>query len=174
MQTNMKPRPINELLAVPLSAAVQAKTMSALETLEVIKKFGIGPEGQVKNLTFKTTRLVEVPQAAGSKDPVKYEKKNMEVSIPLLSLINLPSVQLTEMNVEMAIHVIEDSSAPSRSRRVQEDGPALPLSGVLTNALSRNLPPTMKVNMKIVERVPEGMARVNDLLADMLHGRNLK
>ncbi|MHB0926096.1 MAG: DUF2589 domain-containing protein [Gallionellaceae bacterium] len=170
----MKPRPINELLAVPLRAAIQAKIMSATETLGMIKKFGIDSEDQVKNLTFKTTKMVELPQPAESKKPVEYEKRNMEVSIPLLTLINLPSVQLTEMNVEMAIHVVDSSSQTSGMKKAVIEGAALPLAGVLTNSQSRNLPPTMKINMKIVERVPEGLARVNDLLADMLQGRSIK
>lgn len=170
----MKPRPINELLAMPLHAAVQAKTISALETLDVIKKIGIDPENQVKNFTFRTTRIVEVPQPAESKEPVQYKQKNMEISIPLLSLINLPSVQLTEMNVEMALHVMDGTSLSTESKKNLPANNSLSLAGVLTNAQSRNLPPTMKVNMKIVERVPEGLARVNDLLADMLQGRNIK
>lgn len=170
----MKPRHINELLAAPLLAAVQAKTISALETLDVIKKIGIDSENQVKNLTFRTTRMVEVPQPADSKEPVQYEKKNMEVSIPLLSLINLPGVQLTEMNVEMALHVVDDASLSAEIKRALIASSTLPLAGVLTHTQSRNLPPTMKVNMRIVERVPEGLARVNDLLADMLQGRTIK
>lgn len=170
----MKPRPINELLAVPLHAAIQAKTMSALETLDVIKKIGIDSENQVKNLTFRTTRMVEVPQPTDFKEPVHYEKKNMEVSIPLLSLINLPSVQLTEMNVEMALHVVDDASLSAEEKKTLMASSTLPLAGVLTHAQSRNLPPTIKINMRIVERVPEGLARVNDLLADMLQGRKIK
>ncbi|MBU3655890.1 MAG: DUF2589 domain-containing protein [Alphaproteobacteria bacterium] len=156
----MKPRPISELLAAPLHAAVQAKKSLALETLDIIKSFGIDEDNQIKNLTFTTTRMVEVQQPTKLKDEPSYEAKKTEISVPLLSLINLPNMQLTEMNVEMALHVVVEADKP--------------LTGVLTHSQSRNLPPTIKINMKIVDSVPEGLARINDLLADMLQGINKK
>jgi hypothetical protein len=163
----MKPRPINELIAAPLHAAVKAKKSLALQTLAIIRDIGLDKDNQVKNLTFTTTRMVEVPQAGGSEDKPSYQAKTTEVSVPLLSLMNLPCMQLSEMNVEMALHVVDETDALNSEFNK-------PLTGVLTHPQSRNLPPTIKITMKIVESVPEGLARINDLLADMLQGINKK
>jgi hypothetical protein len=50
-------------------------------------------------------------------------------------------------------------------------GSSLASSLSLLTSLGQSNPTTMKVNMKIVRETPEGIARIGDILTDLLSGK---
>ncbi len=167
----MKPHELRQLFAMPLQAAVNAQALALHETLNFMREVGL-EEDAVRSFKLKTERVVEeeVVDEAGKPALVPRTKK-VELSIPLLALLPPPAMKLQEMNVEFGVEVVEP-----RSERFQLPGTALeavslaPTLAFLSPPEAKN-PTTMRVKMKIVNEQPEGMARLGDVLADMLSGK---
>lgn len=94
------------------------------------------------------------------------------MSIPVLALIQPPSMQLQEMNVEFGVEIVEPITEPIRSEVIPSTalGSSLAPSLALFTPLEQSNSTTIKVNMKIVREIPEGMARISDILTDLLSG----
>lgn len=171
----MKTLQLGELFAMPLQSAIRAQSLAFQETISFIEQFGL-EDGVAKTFKFKAERMVEEttvnPKTGASETQFKVEP--YEVSIPLLALISPPNVQLQEMNVEFGVEIVEAESESIKSSSIPSSvlGSSLASSRSVFTSLSESNPTTMKVNMKIVSQVPEGMARLNDLLTDLLSGQS--
>jgi len=137
------------------------------ETLATLERIGI-ENGNVKTFKLRAERITEDPTIVGQ---IKVEP--YELSIPLLAMLPVASMQLQEMDVEMAIDVVETQKQPITSKAFAGMVPGSSLSGSLSmfSAVGQSSPTTMKVHMKITKEKPEGMARLGDLLADLLSAR---
>ena len=170
----MKPFPLGELLALPLQSAIRAQNLALQETLSFIEDFGL-EAGVAKTFRLKAERLVEerIVDPETGKTETQFSIQPFEVSIPLLAIIPLASVQLQEMNVEFGVDVVEPKSEPIKSTVIPAavKGVSLAPSLSLYAALAPAGTTTMKVNMKIGRETPEGLARLGDLLTDLLSGQ---
>jgi len=169
----VRPHKLGELFAVPLQSAVRAQNLALQETVSFIEQFGF-EKGEVKTFRFKAERVVEerrVDPETGIPE-TRFRVQPFEVSIPLLALIQPPSMQLQEMNVEFGVEVVETKSEAIDSAVIPRAvlGPSLASSRSFFTSLGQSNPATMKVSMKIVREVPEGMARIADTLTDLLSG----
>lgn len=168
----MKLYQIGELFALPLQSAIRAQNSALQETLSFIEQIGLDGE-QVRTFRFKTERVIEErivnPETGNSES--KTQVQPMEVSIPLLAILPPPSVQLQEMNVEFGVEVVEPRVEPIKSNvNPIAGGSSLAPSLAVFTPVGQGSPTTMKVNMKIVRETPEGLARLGDLLANLLSG----
>jgi len=169
----VKVNKLGELFALPLQSAIKAQSLALQETISFIEQFGL-KEGEVKTFRFKAERVIEerkVDPETGIPE-TKFEVQPFEMCIPILALVQPPSMQLNEMNIEFAVEVVETKIEPIKSDMIPSAvlGPSLASSRSFFTSLSQSNPTTMKVNMKIVREIPEGMARVMDTLTDLLSG----
>jgi predicted flap endonuclease-1-like 5' DNA nuclease len=145
--------------------------MSAIETMGL-------EEGAAKVFRLKAERTVEerrVNRVTGAEETT-LTVQPFEVSIPLLALLPVPAIQLQEMNVEFGVEIVETKSRPLAAAASPLGGGAKSLAGSLAaiSGPAQSNPGTMKVQMKIVKEVPEGIARMTDMLSDLLSGRLAK
>ena len=157
----MKPKPIGELFAIPLQSAVRAQALALQETMATIEALGI-EAGRAKVFRLRAERTVEEPTVdpgTGAAE-VKLAVQPFEITIPILALLPIQTIRLQEMDVDFSVDIIESTSKPSLA-----ESPAV--LGSLNQASST----TMKVHMKIARDTSEGIARINDLLTDLLSGR---
>lgn len=173
-EKDMKLLQLGQLFALPLQSAVRAQNFALQETISFIEQFGL-EEGKAKTFRFKAERMVEervVDPKTGIAE-TKFRVQPFEVSIPLLAIVSPPSIQLQEMNVEFGVEVVEPKAEAIKSTVIPSAilGSSLASSLSLFTALGQSNPTTMKVNMKIVREIPEGMARLGDLLTDLLSGQ---
>jgi predicted flap endonuclease-1-like 5' DNA nuclease len=169
---------LGELFAVPLQSAIKAQNLALQETLSFIEQFGIeqqqagAEKGMARTLRFKAERTVEertIDPETGSPQ-TQLVTQPLEISIPLLAILPPPNIQLQEMNVEFGVEVVEPKKETLESSVLPATvtGVSLAPSLAMFSPLGPSNPTTMKVNMKIVRETPEGMARLGDLLTDLL------
>jgi len=171
--TEVKLNELRELFAVPLQSAIKAQNLALQETISFIEQFGL-EEGEVKTFRFKAERMVEerkVDPETGIPE-TQFKVQPFEMSIPILALVQPPNMQLQEMNVEFGVEVVETKTEPIKSAVIPSAvlGSSLASSRSFFTSLGQSNNTTMKVNMKIVREIPEGMARVTDTLTDLLSG----
>lgn len=88
--------PIDELIGAPLMAAAAAQGKLALTTVEFIKEIGMEND-KVRNVdfTYETTD-------ASSSNHTPIQNK---LSVPLLSIVNIPNLSIKEANVDFCMEV---------------------------------------------------------------------
>jgi len=171
----MKLLQMSQLFALPLQSAIKAQNLALQETISSIEQLGL-EKGVAKTFRFKAERMVE-EKTVDSKTGIpetQIKSQPFEVSIPLLAMVAPPSMNIREMNVEFGVEVVEPKTEPIKSAAIPSAviGSSLAPSLCLFTSLGQSNPTTMKVNMKIVREIPEGMARVGDVLTDLLSGQS--
>jgi hypothetical protein len=169
----MRAFPLAQLLAVPLQSAVRAHAMAGQEALRVLMDFGL-QDGKARTFRMSADRVVEeqVLDPETGKFETKFVTRPFEVTVPLLALISPPSSQLQDMTVDLAVDVLQPRADP-----MEPVARALPGTPSLAGSLARYTPlsgdpaTTMRVSMRIVQTAPEGVARLDDVLVDLLSGR---
>jgi hypothetical protein len=80
------------------------------------------------------------------------------------------------MDVDFGVEVVETKAKTLTVEALPQAvrGPSLAESLGLFTPLGQTNPTTIKVHMKIAREMPEGMARMGDLLADLLSARPAK
>ncbi|WP_457554663.1 DUF4332 domain-containing protein [Candidatus Pyrohabitans sp.] len=165
---------LGQLFALPLQAAVRAQNMALQETLHFLEEFGT-TEGSARTFSLRVERMVEERKVDPETGDVRTEvgAKPLEINVPLLALLPPPVMQLKEMEVEFGVEVVEPKSEPIRSSVAGVRGSSLaPTLGIFSPAGKSN-PTTIRVKMKVKREEPEGMARLWDVLAGMLGGRDV-
>lgn len=170
----MRPTPLGELFAIPLQSAVRAQVLAHQETLAAIEDLGI-EKGRARVFRLRSERTTEervVDSATGNVE-TKQVVQPFDISIPLLALLPLQTLKLQEMDVDLAVEVVEVKAVPFTSETIgaRSRGSSLASSSAILAALGSTKEPGMKVHMKIARDTSEGLARTNDVLADLLSGR---
>jgi len=97
--------PFDYLIGAPLKAAIEAQGLAAKTTIDFIEKVGFIPDdpdadpffeneaddvegGQVRNVTFSYSKTNENGDAA-----------NVELSVPILSIVPIPYIRIDEMTI---------------------------------------------------------------------------
>lgn len=169
----MKTLPIGQLFALPLQSAVRAQGQTLLETLAVIEQIGLDKE-RARTFRFRVDQSVEerVVDPTTGVSEIRYRPQQLEVSIPVLALVAPPGIHLHEMQVEFGVDVIEPMAEAITSQIASAaGGQSLAASPARFATPGQGNGPMMKVTMKIVQETPEGVGRLQDLLADLLNGR---
>lgn len=109
MASQFKGLPMGELIGGPLSAACDAQVRLATATADFIKYVGFLPPadpkdangiGATRTALFKFTRPVADPS-----DGSKVVDQNVTLDVPLLSIVKIPSLAITRVDVTFDMEV---------------------------------------------------------------------
>src|SRR5256886_4610053 len=145
----------------------------APETLAAIEAIGLDG-GKTRAFHLRSEQVTEertvdpVTGAVSTRQLVR----PFEMSIPLLALLPISTVQIQEMNVDFTVEIVDirEQQIGTPSLPAAVSGPSLSGSLSLFSSASPQ-GPAMKVQMRLVRDRPEGLARVGDILTDLLGGR---
>jgi hypothetical protein len=171
--------PMKDLIGGPLQAACDAQTMLAAATANFIKDVGLknnkdsGWEANTVDFSFQRPKAPEKPG-----DPVGTEK--VDLKVPLLAIINTPSLSIKETEVNFTMSVSSSTSSESTSdSSASVDGEASLNYGIFSmkvavhgsvashSANTRKTDNSAKYDVRVLARddgAPEGLMKVLDLL----------
>ena len=173
--------PMDQLIGGPLKAACSAQTLLAKASSDFIKDVGLNDDGK-GNLSARTVDFgfnKPVQDAAGN---TKMEKVDLQV--PLLAIINTPSLSVKEAEVRFTMEVKSSTSSKTTSDS-KADLTAhakynagffscdVTIHGSVANHSenSRKSDNSAKYDVKVVARddgPPEGLMKVLDMLNDAI------
>lgn len=163
--------PINSLIGAPLMASCEAQEMMARSTAEFIKRVGF-ENNQVRNVKFQYTQ--KTPEKDG--DTVKVKKEEMEISVPLLSIVNIPSLLVKKVDITFDMEVksaIDEKSSSDTSAEASAGGGLFGWGVKIKGNVSTHKESTRKTDNSAKyhievhaadEGMPEGLSRVLDIL----------
>jgi uncharacterized protein DUF2589 len=170
----MKAIPIEQLLAIPIQSAIRAQNLGVQATLAAIEAFGLDSDNKaaVFRMTAEQTTEERAVDSATGKVTTTQVTRPFELSIPLLALLPVSGISLQEMNVDLAIEVVDVRSQQLQLRALPAEvtGPSL-VSTLGIFATQTPVGPAMQVRMHLLKDTPEGLARVGDVLTGLLSGR---
>jgi len=178
--------PLEYLIAGPLEALVKAQTLSARTTAEFVGEVGFETDekgvSRVRMVDFEYTHPRVDPDNPGNviDTPVR-------VRVPLLSLLQVPSIAVEEANLELNLRVmgqqpVQRPQLETRSATTARQGTtALPIEmapspvrmiGSLTTPKLAEQTASMKVAIKLKQApVPEGLSQILHLLGEATTAR---
>lgn len=168
MADEFKGLPIEELVSAPLIAAATSQAKLAALTADFIQKVGVKNNGEVNTVNFSYKSKKE--------DGTDVENT---IEVPILSIINVPSLSVKKAEVEFTMEVKAqsiDKSATEASVSTEASCSAwwspwsVKVSGSVTTKSehTRSTDKSAKYDIKVEARddgMPEGLARVLDMLA---------
>tara|TARA_B100001123_G_scaffold235179_3_gene263784 strand:- start:2712 stop:3323 length:612 start_codon:yes stop_codon:yes gene_type:complete len=173
--------PMDQLIGGPLSAACNAQVLLAKASSDFIKNVGLNEDGNTaRTVDFSFTKPVQ--DADGTS---RNEEVNLEV--PLLAIINTPSLSVKECDVRFTMEVKSSTSSKTTSDS-KADLTAhakynagffscdVTVHGSVANHSenARSSDNSAKYDVKVVARddgPPEGLMRVLDMLQDAIAPR---
>lgn len=96
------------MIGGPLVAVINAQAQAAMATVHFIHRVGFRPDGEPVTLPFRYRK--SVAQADGS-----LAEKMHEISVPLLSLVSIPSIRIQETQIDFNAKVVSVSSSATSS-----------------------------------------------------------
>ena len=181
--------PFGYLIGAPLKSAIEAQALAAKTTIEFIEKVGFLPEdtdqdmlfidentsdakaGKIRNVTFDYKKIDE-----------NEEEKEVELTVPILSIVPIPYLRLDEMTIDFTAkltdtikHVTKtgfklDSSVSGKykswwSPLSLEFRTSMSYETARTTAARYTREYTMNINVRAVQDdMPAGLSRILDLL----------
>jgi len=113
MSDQFKGLPMEDLIGGPLNAACNAQVKLAQATADFIKVIGFLPpasgsqdpySGGTRNALFKFRRPVDKPTAIPG-TPGSTMEEEVEISVPLLAIVKVPSLSITTVDVSFDMEV---------------------------------------------------------------------
>jgi hypothetical protein len=174
---DFKGLPIEDLIATPLVAAASSQAKLAMVTADFIQKVGIDSKSGVKTVEFRFE----------DRDP-QNNPIQKRVDVPLLSIVNIPSLAVKNVEVEFTMEVKTQSSDKSEncidsSFEAGFSSKWSPWSCSIKGAVStksentRSTDKSAKYDIKVVARddgMPEGLSRVLDILNNSISNNSTK
>jgi len=171
--------PMDQLIGGPLTAACNAQVLLAKATSDFIKDVGL-VDDKARTVDFSFTKPVQ-----GAGGDVTNQEVNLEV--PLLAIINTPSLSVKEVDVQFTMEVksstssknVTDSKADLTAHAKYNAGffsCDVTVHGSVANhsEKSRSSDNSAKYDVKVVARddgPPEGLMKVLDMLNDAIAPR---
>ncbi len=184
MGESFKGLPMSDLIGGPLMAACQAQVKLAFATADFIKVIGFEPPekedaahgvGKVRTAFFKFDR----PLPPGD-DPKKAGSESVELEVPLLALVKVPSLGITAVDVifDMEIKNSETDKSTSDAQAALTGGAKVgwgpfsvkvEVSGSVSSHKehARQSDQSAKYHVEVHAKdsgMPEGLARVLDII----------
>ncbi|EBC1278832.1 DUF2589 domain-containing protein [Salmonella enterica] len=163
--------PINSLIGAPLMASCEAQEMMAKSTADFINRVGF-KDNQVRNVKFLYTQ--KTPEKNGNTVTVKNEE--MEINVPLLSIVNIPSLLVKKVDITFDMEVksaMEEKSSSDTSAEASAGGGLFGWGVKIKGNVSTHKESTRKTDNSAKyhievhaadEGMPEGLSRVLDIL----------
>ena len=103
---------LSTLMSQPLHAVIDAQVELSMSTLNYIKLFGIDPStNTVRNVAIShdTTVVLKNDQGApilDGSDNVQYAIETNTLNLPLITLLNVPSLQIKKFTIDLTIELV--------------------------------------------------------------------
>lgn len=168
------------LIGGPLKAACDAQTMLAASTTRFIENVGMDAPDASGKRKIRTTSFTFTRATVNEETGVQ-EKEEVEMNVPLLSIINVPSLQVDDVDVKFDMEVKSAVSSESKSAKEgsidAEAGLAIgpfhmdvKIKGSISSQQSntRSSDNSAKYHVEVhasQAKEPEGLARMIDMLA---------
>lgn len=168
--------PLDQLIGGPLSAACDAQMSLAKATSDFIETVGF-EDGKVRYVNFKYDKYEQEDQADGS---LKHVKREYDIQIPFIAIVSVPTLQVTEVDVNFMMEVKSSFSEKTKDDRqasfeAELSGQVGPFSvkvkaqGSVSSSkeTQRQSDNSAKYDISVKARqsgTPEGLSRVLDIL----------
>jgi hypothetical protein len=117
-----------ELLAAPLAALVKAESLAARTTLDFIDSVGIlaepGQGGEEREAPAQERGRLRMTQFRYEKLDENNQPAEFITSVPLLSLVPIPTLQIKEAKVSLAARIVALTVEPTTAASGGSAGPA--------------------------------------------------
>ena len=177
MSSQFSGLPMKDLIGGPLQAACDAQTLLASASANFIKDVGLQADSNgsyaARTVDFGFTRPTQLADGTGSQEKV-------ELEVPLLAIINTPSLSVKEAEVSFTMSVSSSTSAESsKDSEADLDATASLNYGLFSlkvhvhghvathSANTRKSDNSAKYDVRVVARddgPPEGLMKVLDML----------
>ena len=173
--------PMDQLIGGPLKAACSAQTLLAKASADFIKDVGLNP-GTSGAMTARTVDFSFNKPVQGADGTTSMEKVDLQV--PLLAIINTPSLSVKEAEVRFTMEVKSSTSSKTTSdSKADLTAHAKYNAGLFScdvtvhgsvanhSENSRKSDNSAKYDVKVVARddgPPEGLMKVLDMLNDAI------
>lgn len=169
-ESQMRAYDLGRLFSLPVQAAIKAQAIAVREAMSFVEEFGI-ENGQIKTYPLTVERYVEETYKSPSGETMTHlVHKPFLMQVPVLSLVHPPFIQIREIKVDFGVEITSTSSQAISSDIVQSEKADRSLAntkGIYTPPDAPN-PTTMKVTMMVEKEIPEGLARIYDVLNDLI------
>lgn len=171
---------MSSLIGGPLKAACDAQTMLASATANFIENVGMETDKDSKKKTIRTTKFSFTRTTVDEKSGAP-KTEEVEMNVPLLSIINIPALQVDNVDVKFDMEVKSAVSSESKSAKEgQIDAEAglavgpfhmdVKIKGSVSSQESntRSSDNSAKYHVEVhaaQAKEPEGLARMMDVLA---------
>lgn len=176
MSDQFKGLPMDSLIGGPLTAACDAQVMLAKATSDFITDVGF-EDKKVRMVDFSFSKPEEIENADGS---IKIVKTDYNVSVPFISIVSVPTLQVDNVDVSFNMEVKSSFSETKKSDRAAafsaegggRIGPfsvKVKVSGSISSSTEsqRKSDNSAKYAVRVTAKqtgTPEGLSRVLDIL----------
>ena len=169
--------PMSELISAPLLSAASAQGKLANITEDFIKNVGMVTDENGNSVARTVNFKYSVPV---TKSDGSYENQQVELSVPFLSIVNVPSLSVKEIKVDFNMEVktsTKESSESSASGKFQAKVNYGIFSASVSGSVSssskseRSTDSSAKYSVSVLARddgPPEGLMKVLDLLSSSI------
>ena len=177
--------PMESLIGGPLQAAATAQGTLANITSDFIKNVGLEKDGdKLKARTVAFNYQKPVKNTSTDKDgntTETWEKQEMSLDVPLLSIVKSPNLQVKEVDVNFNMEVKASSASSSETnKKASVDaswsgwGAKVKFHGSVSNknTSQRSSDTSAKYEVKVLAKddgAPEGLMKVLDILGEAIH-----
>lgn len=183
---DFKGLPMDTLIGAPLTAACDANVRLAQATSDFITKIGFEidddgkPTGKVREAKFGYSRYEQVTTKEGETEKVDYVEHPMNIKVPLLAIVNVPSLKVNNVDItfDMEVKSHDESKSSSTKEGAFEAsasvgwGPfkaSAKVSGSVSTSKEnvRSTDKSAKYHVQVVAEdtgMPEGLSRVLDMM----------
>lgn len=184
--------PVKDLISGPLEAIVEAHALLSQSTLQFISDFGLEPASSEKTAATSAQspqaaklRMVEftyVHPVPDPSNPGNVIDTPVQVKVPLLAMVSLPNLKISEATLDFNIKVVGFSKVTEEERisRLQKAKPPFQVYGVYgpraqVPEKAEQEPSTLAISIKITkEQVPDAANRILGLVQDAIISRPIK
>ncbi|MDO6675396.1 DUF2589 domain-containing protein [Tenacibaculum sp. 1B UA] len=180
----------NVYVGGPLQAAIQAQTAASMATVNFIKEVGFEKDNNPTNpdslryVDFQYEKSVPNPdydpnEAIGP-DNLKFIKSEIEIKVPFLTMLTIPSIRIDEVNIDFNARL-----SSTETRNVSSEFAASAELGInykivnfkASASYKRNTSQGVKVDKTynlgvkvraVNDELPEGLSRILNMLEDSI------
>ena len=177
--------PMENLIGGPLQAAATAQGTLANITSDFINNVGLQDDGQgnlsARTVDFKYQKPVKTTTTAADGTVTDtWDKQEMDLQVPLLTIVKAPNLQVKEVDINFNMEVKASSaSSNENSQNASVDaswkgwGAKVKFHGSVSNknTSQRSSDTSAKYEVKVLakdEGAPEGLMKVLDILGEAI------
>ena len=177
--------PMESLIGGPLQAAATAQGTLANITSDFINNVGLQDDGQgnlsARTVDFKYQKPVKTTTTAADGTVTDtWDKQEMDLQVPLLTIVKAPNLQVKEVDINFNMEVKASSaSSNENSQNASVDaswkgwGAKVKFHGSVSNKneTQRSADTSAKYEVKVIAKddgAPEGLMKVLDILGESI------